>query len=263
MDGELPDFMSETGAAPASEPAPQEAPQEAAPAAEAPPPGGSEATPPAAPSAPPEGGPEPTVTDPQTGHQVPLATYLDMRERANGLETQLNFYRRQEAERLALEANPPPSRDEDPDAYEAHQAQTIDDRMYAMRRDFSRQFAMAQHGPQVVQAAFAWGVDQCDRDEHFNAKVRAHPDPVGFVVNEWRREQLLARLNPNEVEAFLQWKAQNPAAEAPAAPNGAPRGQPPPKPAAPRPSLAAAPSAGKTGEAAPMDGEATYQRMFG
>lgn len=267
MDNDLPDFLSDAPTpAPASEPAPAPAPEPAPqpepqpePAAAAPVRGPDGRFAPVEPAPAAEPAPQPAA-DPV--HHVPLATFLDTRDRLSAAEKEAKELRewRQQQEAQARRV-PIPNRDEDPEGYEAHQRQTIDDSMFAMRRDFSRNFAVVQHGQQAVDAAFQWGVNLCDRDPHFNAKVRSHPDPVGYVVSEWKRDQLLSRIAPEDLEAFQQWKASGGQAPAPAAP--APTAAPTPAPLAPRPSLAAAPSAGAHAGAIPRDGAATFGAMFG
>ena len=139
--------------------------------------------------------------------------------------------------------------------------------IYEQRREISQQFAVQQHGAETVKTAFDWGVQRCDEDPYFNARVRASKDPVGLVVQEYQQQQLLAEMTPSEVEAFRAWKASQ-AAAVDAAPAAAPApasapAAPPPPPAAPRPSLAAAPSAAAAATAIPRDGEAAFDAMFG
>jgi hypothetical protein len=192
---------------------------------------------------------------------VPLATFLDVRDKLSAAEKEardLREWRRQQEARAT--PVPVPDRYEDPEGYEAHQQATIATQMFVTRRDFSREIATIKHGEQVVNAAWEWGIGQCDRDPHFDAKVRASANPAEFVVAEWRRDQVASKVDPNEFEAFLAWKASGGAA-APA--NPAPTAAPTPAPAAPRPSLAAAPSAGAHAAAVPRDGQATFDAMFG
>ena len=261
MEDELPDFagldtpapQAVVEAQPAPE-APQEAPQPApaAPVAEASPQPAPEAT--------------QTVVDPATGQHVPLPTFLDMRDRATLAEKrakELEDWRKQQE--AAAQRQPPPNPQEDPAGYAAHQEQRFNQQLYSMKMGQSRRFAEMQHGPGVVKTAFDWGLARCDQDPFFNEKVRANDDPIGFVVAEWKRDQVASKIDPSELEAFLAWKAAQ-AGQAPANPQnitaGAPTA-PPARPAAPRPSIAAAPSAGATGAPVPKDGGETYQEMFG
>lgn len=266
MDRDLPDFLSDAPqAAPDAPQTPETVAQAPAPQPEAP------ATPPAADPAPPApAAAEPATATPSDAQQaaamnVPLATFLDMRDRANRSEQEARNLRewRQQQE-AAARRQPPPSLEEDPQGFHQHQQQQFNAAIYEQRLTFSRSLNELKHGADTVNAAFEWGAARCDQDPFFNEKVRASADPIGFVVNEWRRDQVASTVDPSELEAFRAWKAaqagqppanpQNPAAAAHA---------PPAPPAAPRPSIAAAPSAGLVQQPAPRGGEETFARMFG
>lgn len=261
---ELPDFLSDepraaSETAPVSEPSTPPAPE---PTPEAPPegpqrgPDGRFAPAEPAPSA------EPPAAPVEPAHHVPLTTFLDVRDKLTAAEKEARELRewrqQQEAER---NRQPPPSRDEDPEAYEAHRQALVADELFVARRDFSREIATLKHGEQTVNAAFEWGATLCDKDPHFNAKVRAHPNPMEFVVAEWKRDQVASKVDPSEFEAFLAWKASGGASPAPATPAATPAVPAPP--VAPRPSLAGGPSAGAHAGAVPRDGQATFDAMFG
>lgn len=263
MEDELPDFAGLDTPAP-------EAVVEAQPAPEAP----QEATQqaPAAPVA--EASPQPaleaaqTVVDPATGQHVPLPTFLDMRDRATLAEKrakELEDWRRQQE--AAAQRQPPPNPQEDPAGYLAHQEQRFNQQIYSMKMGQSRRFAEMQHGPEVVKTAFDWGASRCDQDPYFNEKVRASDDPIGFVVAEWKRDQVASKIDPSELEAFLAWKAaqppQQPGQPSPATPTAGAQQSPPVRPAAPRPSIAAAPSAGASSDPAQKGGDEAYREMFG
>lgn len=216
----------------------------------------------------PEPAPEP-VPEPLAAQEtakpyepVPLATFLDLRDKLARTEREaqeLRAYRQQQE--AARQAQPAPDPYQDPEAYQAHQQAEVDARIYGLNLNMSRRLAEVQHGPDVVKAAFDWGLNRCDQDPHFNAKVRSSQDPVGEVVAEWKREQLLARLDPTDFDAFQAWKAsqggQAPTGYAPQAAQPASQ-----RPQAPRPSLAAGPSAGASASPIPKNGEDTFDAMF-
>jgi len=265
---ELPDFLSDEpraaseaeAPAPVSEPVAQPAPQPTPEQPEGPQRGPDGRFAPVEPAATPT--PEtPQAAPVEPAHVIPLTTFLDVRDKLSAAEKEARELRAWREQQEAQSRQPLPSRDEDPEAYEAHQRQAMDDSMFVMRRDFSRNFANITHGQQTVDAAFEWGADLCGKDPHFNAKVRAHPDPVNFVVSEWKRDQVASKVDPSRYEAFLAWEASGGASPAPAQPGAQPA--PTPAPVAPRPSLAGGPSAGASSGAIPRDGEATFDAMFG
>lgn len=254
MSTDLPDFLSdEPSSAPETPAAAVEgqAPEAAAPAPE---PTGDQPQPlAAAPAAQPE------------PHAVPLATFLDLRDRASAAEKEakeLREWRQQQQEAAQRRPIPVPDRYEDPEGYEQFQALQQDQAQFAMRLDMSRGFAEMRHGAETVTQAYDWGVKRCDEDPFFNAKVRASKDPVGLVVAEWQRDRMVTQMTPDDVAAFQAWKAAQtaqPAAQHQAQPAAAAA---PVKPAAPRPSLAAGPSAGASAGVIPRDGAATFDAMF-
>jgi hypothetical protein len=266
---ELPDFLSDEPRAASEAEAPAPASEPVAQTALQPTPEAPEGTlrGPDGRFAPVEATPAPVAAEPLTAapvepvHSVPLATFLDLRDKATAAEKRAADLQQWRDQQEAQSRQPLPSRDEDPEAYEAHQRQAMDDSMFVMRRDFSRNFANITHGQQTVDAAFEWGADLCGKDPHFNAKVRAHPDPVNFVVSEWKRDQVASKVDPSRYEAFLAWEASGGASPASAQPGAQPA--PTPAPVAPRPSLAGGPSAGDHAQAVPADGEQQFARMFG
>lgn len=213
----------------------------------------------------PEPAPQPAPQpEPQpVAHSVPLPTFLEMRDKLSHTEAELKrlteWRQQQEAQARAQPVNVPDP-NEDPVGYQEYQREAVQAEMFVMRRDFSRQFAVTQHGQEAVDAAWKWGIERCDADPHFNAKVRGHPDPAGFVVSEWKRDQVASKVDPNEYEAYLAWKAAGGHQAAPA--QLAPAGAPTPAPVAPRPSLAAAPSAGASSSVEAVTGEERFSRMF-
>jgi hypothetical protein len=283
---DLPDFVSDEQpsspdastpvetSAPAPEaqaPAPAEAGQprgpdgKFAPVAAEPAPVAPAAPEPAAPVAAPPPAPEQTF--------APLAALLDEREKRQAAEkraAELEQWRQQQEAQARRQPIPDPA--EDPQGYFAHQEQRRQAEAWGMRLEMSKQFAEIRHGADTTNQAFQWGLERCDSDPHFNAKVQASNDPVGLVVAEWQREQLLSEVKPDEFAAFKAWKAAQAAQPAPMAPQAATPplaapalapAAPPAQPAAPRPSLASAPSASTSAAPIPRDGEATFRQMFG
>lgn len=260
---ELPDFLSD------APPAASEAPQVQEPAAPATPAPEAQqeapATPPAAdPAQPAPAAPQAPQADPSAVQHVPLSTFLDMRDKATAAERkakELEAWRQQQE--AASRRQPAPDPEEDPAGYQQHQAAQFQTALYQQSLTFSRRLAEMQHGPDVTRTAFDWGAARCDQDPFFNEKVRASPDPVGFVVEEWKRDQLLSKLDPDKLAAFQAWEAAQ-AGQPPALTpqQAAPAAQAAARPAAPRPSLAAAPSAGAHSEPEARDGEAQFGAMF-
>lgn len=188
-------------------------------------------TPAPEPVAQPEAKPEP--------QQVPISVMLDERdkrkaadERAARLEAEIAEFRAQQQP----QANPDIW--EDPDGYQA----TQDQKLYQQNLRWSERIASIQHGAETVAEAKEWGINRCNTDRYFNAKVAGSDDPVGFVVSEWKREQIASQVTPDDFAQFQAWKQAQAQIQTPA-PSSAAADPTPPRSVPPR-SLASAPSAG-------------------
>lgn len=177
----------------------------------------------------------PEQTKPTEGF-VPLGAVLDERDKRKAAEARLAQLEQQAAQRQPFQR---PDAYEDPDGAAAYDKAQIGGELYQINLRYSERLANVEHGADTVKAAKDWGVAKCDTDPYFNAKVAASDDPIGFVVAEYKRDEIASKVDLTEFEQFQQWKAaQSTIAQG---------GQPPPQkttPAIPTRSLASAPSAG-------------------
>ena len=176
----------------------------------------------------------------QPGH-VPITAMLEERDKRKALEEQIRQLRAQAPQPVA------PDPYEDPEGYQAHRDQIIEQRMFGQALAFSKRLQETIHGRETVQQAHEWGLARCDADPLFNHRVRSSEDPYEFVVAEWKRDQVLSSLQGDDLDQFRAWKASQGAAQ-PQAPVAQVAVIPPP--VAPPRSLASAPAAGspKPGE---------------
>lgn len=155
---------------------------------------------------------------------------------------------RKEIQALRVQAptQPPPDPYEDLEGYQAH----LQQERQAERLGYSRQIAELRHqdNPGLIDTVHDWALAKAGSDPVFNQRALSHPDPYGFAVEEYQREQALSLLaDPKLLSAFQAFvSGQAPAQQAPAAVSVA---APPQQPIPPR-SLAALPNAGgaKPGE---------------
>lgn len=252
---DLPDFLggepSDVGQAPVIE-----APEAATAALE------PEIAPPEAPAAPVE--PQATPVEPSApppGY-VPLAALLDTRDQLKEA--------RHHAQALEAQLAPPeiPDPFEDPQGYAEHQQFAMQQQMKA--HAFGNSKLIAESGPDaaLIPQALAWAQQRAEQDPGFRQQSFDHHHPVGFALQEFKRHQTMTQVG-DDPDAFVRKRAaelgfvqrtdpnQNPA---PAA--HAPAPIPPQRPVAPRPSLAATPSAGRVAAPEVRDGEATFNAMF-
>jgi hypothetical protein len=164
---------------------------------------------------------------------VPLPALLDTRDELKEAKRELAQFRAQ--------AQPQPEPEEAPDPYTDlqgflnWQGRQVESQLWSQRLEMSRGFAETKHGPEKVQAAIDWGFERCGSDPHFNIQVRQARDPVGFVISEHQRQQLLAEMSdPSEIEAYRAWKQAQAAGEPPAVPPATTLATPPAAAAAPR-----------------------------
>lgn len=180
----------------------------------------------------------------EKNHTVPLATFLDQKLEAREAKKEAEALRRQLAERDAqpAQAVQRPDPYEDPEGYDAYNAQRLAQTEWNIRASMSERFAVQAHGAELVKTATDWGLDQAKSDPAFAQKVMSNPDPVGFTIEQYNRDLVYQRISsdPTLMTQIMGTGEANPGAVAPqnmAAPAVAP------KPAPPR-SLATAPSSG-------------------
>lgn len=168
---------------------------------------------------------------------VPITVVLDERDKRQRAEQELAQFRAAQQQPQAV-----PDQWEDPEGFQAHQDQKVQAALYQQNLRWSERIAASEHGKETVDQAKQWGIGRCDADPYFNAKVAASDDPIGFVVSEWKREQIAAQVTPDDFAQFQAWKAAQAQIQAPS--SAQPAASPPPSRSVPPRSLASAPSAG-------------------
>lgn len=187
------------------------------------------AAPDAQPPADPPAAPSQATAQPPEGF-VPVGVVQAMRE-------ELNAFKRQQNQTPPAAPQPAPDVYADPEGFAQYsQVQVINERLH-----WSYKVAEAAHGAEVVQQAQQWAEQRYAQDPVFAQRAQAQPDPYGWAIDEWKRDQVLSKLSdPQLIDKFLAFASGQQAASAALAAPPAP----PPSPAAPPPSIASAPSAG-------------------
>ena len=163
-----------------------------------------------------------------------LIALLDTRDKLRSAEAELARFREREAQPVQM-----PDAYEDPEGFADARDAVNQQALYKQKLFFSERLAAVEHGAETVRTAKDWGVTRCDTDPYFNAKVAASEDPIGFVVAEYKREEIASKVTPDDFTQFQAWKAAQ--SQMQQTPNGVP---PNPTSAIPTRSLASAPSAG-------------------
>ena len=132
-----------------------------------------------------------------------------------------------------------------PEAYQdetEHQGQpevSIDPQLHATRLYYSEREATREFGADQVAEAKKWGEDVCETNPQFNAAVYQHPDPIRFVIEQFRKVQVEQQLAEHGWDLDKLVKARSGAqpqpapATAPAASHNAQPNQPQEQPRMP------------------------------
>lgn len=179
----------------------------------------------------PEAAPAVEPRQPEPGY-VPLNAVLDEREKRKALEAEIARYRAAEKQPETAEV---PDMFEDPEGWQSSIQGQFQQELYKQRLDFSHRLASQSHGKETVDAALAWGQQRCAEDPSFNMMVMNNPDPVGYAVEQYQRDQIASNVTPDDYAQYQAWKAAQANVQAE---TQQPAKQVPPK------SLATAPSAG-------------------
>lgn len=191
------------------------------------------------PQAEPEPQPEPLAEEPaKEPNHVPLVALLDEREKRQAAQRERDELKRQlEASQKPIPQQRIPDPYEDPNGYQQYVQGQIEERAFNVRAEMSGRFAEKEHGKETVEAAIRWAQDQAVKDPSLGQRVQASNDPVGFVVEQYKREQFWTKYGSDpaaleQARATHQTAAPQMAAPAASKPNAPPR------------SLAATPGAG-------------------
>jgi len=135
---------------------------------------------------------------------VPIQALHETRDKVRDLEARLTQFEQPQQPQAAPQ---PPDMFADPEGYNAYVQQQIQQAGYKERLNFSHRLAVQQHGAEMVDQAVQWGQQRCAQDPHFNAITMSQPDPVGFAIEQYTREQIASQVNPTEFQQFQAWKA--------------------------------------------------------
>lgn len=178
---------------------------------------------------------------------VPLATFLDVRDKLKAAEKRLS-----EIDQRPQQPQPVPSASADPEGYAAYLENIASSTRINTRFEMSEALARDKHTDDVVQGAMDWAMEQAKTSPAFAAEYLQQRHPIDWAVKQQKRHAMLTQIG-DDPEAYIAAEiarrtaapALTPAAQ-PAIPAAAPSPQvvqPASAPAAPR-SLANAPTAG-------------------
>lgn len=188
---------------------------------------------------------------PEPGH-VPITALLDEREKRKELERRLAAL--EEAKQDVIAPDPTI----DPYGYQQHLMQQVQQQVLDTRLNMSETAARRHYGDEKTEAAKAWALEKFAANPAFQAEVLNQPDPYGYAVEAYQRDQIASQVSATDFEQFQAWKAAQAqlAAAPPAAITPTPAVAPPPK------SIASAPSAGGKITDAPMSEEEAFAAVI-
>lgn len=146
--------------------------------------------------------------------QVPLATFLELRDENKDLKKRLKELEPEQEEFVA------PDPKENPVEYARFQEARTQFQITNERMNFSERIARKEHGNELIDKVRDWAVAKFDEDPAFTDTVVQSVDPYATALEAYNRDQLTAKMTPERLAAFEAWEA----AQA--------NGEDPPKPAA-------------------------------
>lgn len=148
---------------------------------------------------------------------VPVKALQDERRKRQELEQRFADLQQQVEQKTAA-PQPPPDIFEDPEGRLGVERQQTAQELYQQRFFMSQKLAELQHGKEAVVEAVNWAAEKVKQDPQFNMAALSQMDPVGFAIEQHRREQM-ASISPDDFAAFNAWRelqAKQPAEPAPA-----------------------------------------------
>lgn len=113
----------------------------------------------------------------------------------------------------------------------------VDPQLHATRLYYSEREANRDFGAEQVAEAKAWGQDICATNPQFNAAVFQHPDPIRFVIEQFRRVQVEQQLSEHGWDLDKLVKARSGALQTQPAPATAPAASHNAQPTQPQPRM--------------------------
>ncbi|MFQ3639332.1 MAG: hypothetical protein SNJ62_04890 [Chloracidobacterium sp.] len=115
-----------------------------------------------------------------------------------------------------------------PEAYTAAVQAQIQQATLNATLNMSEAISRRHYGAETVDAAKNWAIEQFAINPALRAQVLSQPDPYGYLVEQWKRDQALSKLGSadlSEIEQFRAWKAAQAqlAQQQPAAPAATPQ----------------------------------------
>jgi len=192
--------------------------------------------------------PEAAVPEKEEAKQVPLGTFLDVRD---SLKEEKRA--RQEAERRVAEFENRQQTTidpfDDPSGFVASQETKLQQALAMQKFEMSEIMAKQAHGAETVDTATQWALDKAKSNPLFAEEYKRQPHPIDWIVQQHKRDAVVSEIGDRSLDDFVRdYVSKNPGllpqSAAPAAPAGvAVTATPavPPRSIASQPSVGSAP----------------------
>lgn len=139
---------------------------------------------------------------------VPLATFLDMRDKQKDAERRAADYERQLAEARASQQQRPqiPDPFDDPTGFAAYQNQSVQEAVMGQKFETSDLIARQSHGDETVEAATAWAMEKAKANPVFAAEYMKERHPIDWIVRQHKRDSLMQQVGEDPDE-FVRRRA--------------------------------------------------------
>lgn len=200
---------------------------------------------------------------------VPLATYLDMRDKLKTAEKRVK-------ELEPAEEVQAPDPKTDPKGYAEYVREVEQFDRLNERLNFSEELSKVKHGEELTAKVREWALVKFETDAEFTNRVMSNANPYEAAIREMKAEErskALEGVDPTEMEAFQAWKASQQNGDTPSKVNTQAPANPVPKvqtavPATPKKaavipkSINDAPSGGKGTQAIAIGDGTAFDSIF-
>jgi hypothetical protein len=188
-------LLDEITGTPAADPAPAPDPVPAEP----------QADPALSPALTPDPQPNPEPQSEGEGRHVPLATFLDARDRAKEAERRLA---EMEAKAPKPEAPKAPDPVDDPDGYREFVVNEARAAATQSRFEMSDVIAKQTHGEEAVEAASAWAMERAKADPSFAAQYMREQHPIDWIVRQHKRDAIVSAIPETGIDDWIKAEAE-------------------------------------------------------
>lgn len=142
--------------------------------------------------------PQPEPEAPKPGY-IPIAALMDERDKRKAADERIRELESRQSKPVEM-----PDPYDDPTGFAERQQQIVDERVNGMRFEMSDRFARQQHGGEATDAAIEWAKSRAQADPVFAASYMREQDPIGWIVQQHKRDGLLSQIGDRSLDDFVR-----------------------------------------------------------